>query len=189
MCVRKILALGSIVLLVPIFVIISLMVLIDVGSPILFRQRRLGKNGEEFTLVKFRTMVDGPNDEFSFEDARVTHFGVFLRRAGLDELPSLASVVTGQMAFIGPRPLLPEYRDLFTRRQWRRHRVLPGLTGLAQVLGRNDLSWRRRFAMDLYYVKHKSIKLDAWILSQTIVLVLKQLAGRATGAHFSERYK
>ena len=154
------------------------------GSPVLFRQRRPGLGGRTFTLVKFRTMRagDGPDEQ------RLTRLGRIVRTLSLDELPQLWNVVRGDMSLVGPRPLLPQYLERYTPRQARRHEMPPGITGLAQVEGRNALTWEERFELDVRYVDDWSLALDAWIVVRTIAAVLLRrgvsAAGHATMPEF-----
>jgi lipopolysaccharide/colanic/teichoic acid biosynthesis glycosyltransferase len=144
------------------------------GSPVLFRQVRPGLQGRPFILVKFRTMTDkrGPDGALLPDAQRLTHFGRFLRSSSLDELPELWNVLIGEMSLVGPRPLLMEYLPLYTPDQARRHKVLPGITGWAQVNGRNSISWDDKFALDVWYVDHRSLWLDVRILWLTVRKVL-----------------
>lgn len=158
------------------------------GRPVLFRQIRPGRHGELFELLKFRTMV--PKDAIRREDAdRLTPLGQALRYTSLDELPSLVNVLRGDMSFVGPRPLLAHYLPLYSRTQARRHEVRPGITGLAQVRGRNATSWASRLATDVEYVETRSLTLDARILIETILVVLKRegiaAEGHATMSQFT----
>ncbi|SDD03003.1 sugar transferase [Auraticoccus monumenti] len=156
----------------PLQLAIATAVRTQLGAPVLFRQRRPGREGEDFSLLKFRTML--PVDELRHQvrDAdRMTKLGRFLRATSLDELPSLWNVIVGDMSFVGPRPLLTEYLDLYTPFQARRHEVRPGITGLAQVAGRNRVSWEDRFVLDVEYVERRSFWLDASILCRTVVTV------------------
>ena len=143
------------------------------GKPI-FAQRRPGKDGRLFTLYKFRTMTDARNDQGDLlpDHARLTPVGRWLRTTSLDELPQLYNVLRGDMSLVGPRPLLEEYLPLYTPQQARRHAVRPGLTGLAQVSGRNALTWDEKFALDIAYVESQSLRLDCWILARTIAQAL-----------------
>jgi lipopolysaccharide/colanic/teichoic acid biosynthesis glycosyltransferase len=167
--------------------VIAIAVRLDLGSPVLFRQRRPGRRGEPFTILKFRTMRDAPtgttaavDDPDRIEDRdRTTAIGAFLRRTSLDELPELWNVLRGDMSLVGPRPLLMEYLPLYTAEQARRHEVRPGVTGLAQVNGRDRLRWDERFRLDVWYVDNRSLGLDARILARTVRLVLSK-EGRAT---------
>jgi len=164
------------------------------GSPVLFRQPRPGKDGEIFELVKFRTMLEVDEAQGLVSDEqRMTPFGAFLRSTSLDELPSLWNVVKGDMSLVGPRPLLVRYLERYTPEQARRHEVRPGITGLAQVSGRNAISWDEKFAKDVEYVDNRSLLLDLRIVLQTITKVVKRdgisAAGEATMTEFmgSER--
>jgi lipopolysaccharide/colanic/teichoic acid biosynthesis glycosyltransferase len=141
---------------------------VRMGRPVLFRQWRAGRDGRPFPLVKFRTMRPGPEPD----DVRLTPFGRWLRRWSLDELPELWNVLVGQMSLVGPRPLLPRYLERYTPRQARRHEMRPGLTGWAQVNGRNRLSWEERLELDVWYVDHWSLGLDLRILARTVGLAL-----------------
>jgi len=144
------------------------------GSPVLFRQVRPGLHGKPFTIVKFRTMTDerGPDGALLPDAQRLTPFGRFLRASSLDELPELWNVLKGEMSLVGPRPLLMEYLPLYTREQARRHEARPGITGWAQVNGRNAISWADKFALDVWYVDHRSLWLDVQILWRTVRKVL-----------------
>jgi len=154
------------VLLLPIMLFISLLVRLNLGQPILFRQQRPGLNGEPFEMVKFRTML---NDRTSDSDAeRLTRFGRMLRASSLDELPELWNVFKGDMSLVGPRPLLMEYLPLYSEQQSRRHEVRPGITGLAQINGRNAISWQEKFKLDVWYVDNRSFWLDMKILFLTV---------------------
>lgn len=173
----------------PIQAAIAAMVRIRLGSPVLFRQDRPGKNGRVFRLVKFRTMLQPDPAQGTVTDAqRLTPFGTFLRSTSLDELPTLWNVLKGDMSLVGPRPLLVQYLERYTPEQERRHAVRPGVTGLAQVNGRNAISWGKKFAMDLEYVDRRSLRLDAWIVRQTVVKVVRRdgisAAGGATMPEF-----
>lgn len=164
----------SIPFLIPIYLFILLMVKIKLGSPILFKQKRPGKNAKLFYIYKFRTM----NEEYYTngilipDNKRLTKFGKFLRSTSLDELPSLWCVIKGEMSLVGPRPLLKEYLPFYTEKQARRHEVKPGITGWAQVNGRNSISWEEKFDLDVSYVDNQSLWLDIRILWLTIMKVL-----------------
>jgi lipopolysaccharide/colanic/teichoic acid biosynthesis glycosyltransferase len=161
------------------------------GSPVLFRQVRPGLQGRPFTMVKFRTMTDerGPDGALLPDAQRLTPFGRFLRASSLDELPELWNVIKGDMSLVGPRPLLMEYLSLYTPEQARRHEVRPGITGWAQVNGRNAISWADKFALDVWYVDHRSLWLDVRILWRTVRKVLVRdgisAAGEATMPKFT----
>lgn len=160
-------------LTLPIQVVVAVLVRLNLGSPVLFKQQRPGKDGRIFTMYKFRTMKD-PTPELASDEDRITPFGAWLRSTSLDELPELINVIKGDMSLIGPRPLLPEYLDLYTTKQARRHEVPPGVTGLAQVKGRNAMPWAERLAWDVHYVDHRSLSLDLRILIDTVKVVLKR---------------
>jgi lipopolysaccharide/colanic/teichoic acid biosynthesis glycosyltransferase len=159
-------------LMLGVWVLVSLLL----GRPALFRQERPGQNGEQFTLLKFRTMTDkkGPDGALLPDEQRITRFGRILRSTSLDELPELLNVVRGEMSIVGPRPLLIRYLNRYTPFQMRRHEVRPGITGWAQVNGRNTLSWDEKFAMDVWYVEHQSLWLDVRILLQTLWTMLRR---------------
>lgn len=164
------------VLLAPLMLAIAAVSLAVQGRPVLFRQPRTGRSGKTFVMYKFRTMRPTPDTgvaAVATDAERLTPFGRFLRRTSLDELPELWNILKGDMSFVGPRPLLPEYLGKYTPEQARRHEVRPGLTGWAQVHGRNALPWPERFAMDVWYVDHRSLALDARILLMTVGAVLR----------------
>jgi lipopolysaccharide/colanic/teichoic acid biosynthesis glycosyltransferase len=150
--------------------IVAVAIRLTMGSPVLFRQQRPGLHGEIFTIRKFRTMRDGPEPDAE----RITRLGRFLRSTSLDELPELLNVLAGDMSLVGPRPLLVQYLDRYSPEQARRHEVRPGLTGLAQVSGRNAATWEDRLALDVRYVDERSLLLDLRILGRTLKAVLKR---------------
>jgi len=160
------------------------------GEPALYRARRPGRGGRPFTMFKLRTMREPRPGEarLASDGARLTRVGKFLRSTSIDELPSLFNVLRGDMSLVGPRPLLMEYLDRYTPEQARRHEVEPGLTGWAQIHGRNAVDWPQRFALDVWYVDHRSLRLDLEILLRTVGLVLRrkgiQAAGQATMGEF-----
>jgi len=170
----------------PIMLIVAAIVRSKLGSPVIWRQRRPGLNGEPFTLYKFRTMNEARDDAgvLRSDAERLTPLGRALRRFSLDELPQLCNVLKGDMSLVGPRPLLMEYLPLYNARQARRHEVRPGITGWAQVRGRNSVSWRERFELDVWYVEHRGFWLDLKILWLTAARVLSgsgvSQRGRAT---------
>ena len=170
-----ILSLIAIIILSPIYIIISILVLIFMGWPILFKQPRPGKNEKIFNMYKFRTMTNKKDKEGNLlpDDQRLSKFGKFLRSTSLDELPEFFSILSGKMSFIGPRPLLVEYLPYYTKEEHHRHDVRPGLTGLAQINGRNNLNWDERFKIDLKYVKNITFIGDCKIIIKTISKVLK----------------
>ncbi len=161
---------------------IALAIRYKLGRPILFRQLRPGLHGRPFELVKFRTMRPlDPQRGWTDDASRQTAFGSWLRATSLDELPSLWNVIRGDMSLVGPRPLLMEYLDRYGPDQARRHDVLPGLTGLAQVSGRNSLGWAEKFQLDLDYVEHQSLLLDLRVLARTVVVVVRRQGISALG--------
>ncbi len=160
----------------PLFALVALLVRIKLGRPILFRQQRPGLHGQPFILLKFRTMTDARDaDGTLLPDAeRLTPFGAFLRSTSLDELPELINVLKGEMSLVGPRPLHMRYLERYSPEQARRHEVRPGITGWAQVHGRNAVDWETRFKLDVYYVDHQSFGLDLSIIARTFGTVLKR---------------
>lgn len=181
-----VLSLGAIIILSPILLLIALLVRIKLGSPVIFKQQRPGMNEKIFTLYKFRTMTDERDEkgELLPDEMRLTDFGKFLRASSLDELPELFNILKGDMSIVGPRPLLIEYLPLYNAHQRQRHEVRPGLTGWAQVNGRNAIGWEEKFNYDVEYVNNLSFFLDVKIIFLTIMKVLKREGinqeGRAT---------
>jgi len=181
-----VLSLAAIIALSPVLLLIAFLVRIKLGSPVIFKQQRPGLNERIFTLYKFRTMTDKRNErgELLPDEMRLTDFGKFLRSTSLDELPELFNILKGDMSIVGPRPLLVEYLPLYDQYQRRRHEVRPGLTGWAQVNGRNALSWEDKFNYDVQYVDNLSFLLDLKIIFLTVKKVLKREGisqeGRAT---------
>lgn len=169
-------ALFLLVIFAPLLIIIGLCVRLKLGSPSIYKQQRPGLYGEPFLLVKFRTMTDTCDATGALlpDAARLTKFGRFLRSTSLDELPELWNILKGEMSFVGPRPLLMEYLPLYTPDQMRRHSVRPGITGWAQVNGRNALSWEEKFELDLWYIDHHSLRVNFRILLLTIGSVLSR---------------
>lgn len=163
----------ALVVLSPVLLVVAVMVRLNLGSPVLFTQERPGRGGRIFRMYKFRTMKDITPELVSDED-RITPFGAKLRSTSLDELPELFNVLKGDMSIVGPRPLLPEYLPLYTPRQSRRHEVRPGITGLAQVKGRNAMPWAERLAWDVHYVDHRSLRMDLGIIRDTFAVVFKR---------------
>lgn len=178
-----VLAIPGIALLSPVMLMIALFVAIDLGRPVLFTQVRPGLNGRPFRMYKFRTMRDDVDADGNLlpDEQRLTRLGSFLRSTSLDELPELWNVLKGDMSLVGPRPLLMEYLDRYTPDQARRHLVLPGITGWAQVNGRNALTWEEKFALDVWYVDNWSLWLDIKILWLTILAVLTRRGISAEG--------
>lgn len=181
----------GLIFFIPVLLVISSLVAILLGRPVLFTQRRPGLKGKAFTIWKFRTMINAVDKAGNLlpDEQRLTRFGRFLRKSSLDELPGLVNVLKGDMSLVGPRPLLIEYLPLYSPEQARRHEVRPGITGWAQVNGRNALSWDEKFALDLWYVEHRSFILDLKILFRTVRKVLVRdginAAGEATMPKFT----
>lgn len=174
---------AALILLSPILACTAVLVAINLGRPVLFRQVRPGLNGKPFTLVKFRSMRDAKDSSGKpLPDAeRLTGFGRMLRATSLDELPELWNVLKGEMSLVGPRPLITAYLDRYSPEQARRHEIRPGITGWAQVNGRNAVSWDERFAMDVWYVDNHSLWLDARIILLTFLAVIKRDGVSAEG--------
>ncbi len=182
---------AALVVLSPLLMACAALVAILLGRPVLFRQERPGLHGRPFDLVKFRTMTDARDSDGRLlpDASRLTAFGRFLRSTSLDELPELWNVVEGKMSLVGPRPLLMEYLPLYSPRQARRHEVRPGVTGWAQVNGRNALSWEEKFALDVWYVDNRSFVLDLRILGLTVVRVFRRQGVSAQGEATMPRFK
>lgn len=172
---------AALVVLSPLLAVLALFVRLQMGSPVLFRQARPGIHGQIFEILKFRTMTDArdAHGDLLPDADRLTAFGRFLRRSSLDELPELVNVLRGEMSLVGPRPLRVEYLPLYSPQQARRHEVRPGITGWAQVNGRNAVSWNEKFELDVWYVDHRSLALDVKILWATVAEVLN---GRGVSA-------
>ena len=173
-CLDFILSLCGIIVLSPVLIILAVLVRVKLGSPILFHQERPGRDEKIFTLCKFRTMTDARDEKGVLlpDSVRLTKFGKFLRATSLDELPELFNILKGDMSIIGPRPLLVSYLPYYTERERLRHSVRPGLTGLAQVSGRNFIDWDRRFQKDVEYVEHLTFGMDLKVLWMTVQTVL-----------------
>ena len=174
----------------PLLCVVAFLVAVALGTPVFFSQQRPGWKGRPFRLIKFRTMTDARDAEGSLlpDSERLTRFGRFLRAASLDELPELFNVLKGDMSLVGPRPLLMQYLDRYTPEQARRHEVKPGITGWAQVNGRNAISWEEKFALDIWYVDNCSLRLDIKVLWMTLAEILKRdginQPGQATAEEF-----
>ncbi len=165
------------ILLSPVLLVVSVLVRVKLGSPVLFKQQRPGHNCELFTMFKFRTMISKTHDEQSNplpDEKRLTRLGLWLRATSLDELPELFNVLGGQLSLVGPRPLMVKYLDRYTPAQNRRHEAKPGITGWAQVNGRNNMTWEEKFDYDLWYVDHQSFWLDIKILAMTAWQVVRR---------------
>lgn len=185
----------ALLLLWPVLLLLYVLVRVSLGSPALFRQQRPGLHGRPFIMIKFRTMLDALDTDGNPlpDDVRLTRFGRLLRATSLDELPELWNVLKGDMSLVGPRPLLMEYLPLYSAEQARRHEVRPGITGWAQVNGRNALSWPEKFALDVWYVDNRSLLLDIRILLLTVkkVFVREGISadGQATTSRFTGEEK
>lgn len=166
----------GIIALLPVMLVTAFLVRVKLGSPVIFRQKRPGKDERIFEMYKFRTMTDARDREGNLlaDEVRLTSFGKKLRAASIDELPELFNILKGDMSLVGPRPLLVEYLPLYNKEQKHRHDVKPGLTGLAQVKGRNAISWEERFRWDLSYVRKVSLRMDFFILLESVRVVLKR---------------
>ena len=182
--------LPALILLSPLLASLALLVSAKLGTPVLFRQQRPGLNGRPFTIYKFRTMTDARavNGQLLSDAERLTGFGRFLRSSSLDELPELINVLKGEMSIVGPRPLLMQYLERYTPQQARRHEVRPGITGWAQINGRNAITWEQKFELDVWYVDHVSLRLDVKIIALTVWKTLKREGisqpGQATAEEF-----
>lgn len=185
------LALFLIMLFSPIFIIISLLILWKMGRPILFRQQRPGLHGKIFGIYKFRTMTNERDSDGILlpDEQRLIGVGKLIRSTSLDELPQLFNVLRGEMSFVGPRPLLTEYLPLYNERQKKRHAVKPGITGWAQVNGRNAISWEQKFDYDVWYVEHQSIWLDIKILWMTFLKVVRRSDINSSTSATMEKFK
>ncbi|MRR54717.1 MAG: sugar transferase [Deltaproteobacteria bacterium] len=184
-------ALAAFLLLGPLMLVVGILVCTRLGAPVLYRQLRPGLHGTPFVIYKFRTMTDQKDAEGNLlpDDQRLTPFGRFLRSSSLDELPELLNVLKGDMSLVGPRPLLMEYLPLYSAEQARRHEMKPGITGWAQVNGRNAISWEEKFRLDLWYVDNQSMQLDCRILWMTLAKVFGREGineqGQATMSKFT----
>ena len=180
----------ALVVLAPMILLVAVVVRLCLGAPVFFKQIRPGFRGEPFVLMKFRTMqdVEGPDGRPREDSRRLTEFGRWLRASSLDELPELWNVLKGDMSLVGPRPLLLEYLPLYTPEQARRHEVRPGLTGWAQVNGRNAMTWEEKFELDIWYVDNKSLALDLRILLMTVRAVFSRQGISATGEATMPRF-
>lgn len=185
-----ILSLLALIILLPLIIVIGILIYFKLGSPIFFIQDRLGKNGKIFKIIKFRTMVNSTdkNGNLLSDDQRLNAFGHTLRSTSLDELPELINIIKGDMSLVGPRPLLIEYKSLYSERQFKRHKNLPGLTGWAQINGRNTITWREKFELDLWYVENRSLWLDIKIIIMTVIIVFKREYIKKEGSERSKKF-
>lgn len=179
------------ILLLPVIIILAVLIRLKMGAPVIFKQLRPGYKGRPFYLYKFRTMTNaaGPKGELLSDDQRLTPLGRFLRRFSLDELPQLINVIKGDLSIVGPRPLLMAYLDRYSSEQARRHDAKPGITGWAQVNGRNALTWEEKFALDTWYVDNRSFGLDLKIIWMTLVNVLRAEGISQEGSATMEEFK
>lgn len=185
------LALVALITLLPVIIVVAIFIRLKLGAPILFTQNRPGLNGKIFKMMKFRSMLDGKDKQGHLlpDDERMTQFGMFLRSTSLDELPGLFNVLKGDMSLVGPRPLLVQYLPLYNTEQSRRHNVRPGITGWAQVNGRNAISWDQKFKLDVWYVDNQNFFLDIKILLLTIKKVFVREGISAAGHVTIEPFK
>lgn len=191
-CLDFIIALIMLVCLSPVMLISCILIKLDDGGPVLFKQKRPGKDGKIFMVYKFRTMSVKTKDENGRELSdfeRMTSVGSILRKTSIDELPQLLNILKGEMSFMGPRPLLVEYLDLYSEEQMRRHNVLPGISGWAQVNGRNAITWEQKFEYDVYYVDNLSFALDMKIFFMTIANVFRQDGINSNDANTMEKFQ
>lgn len=184
----------GLVVLAPVIAVVGVVVRNKLGSPVIFKQDRPGKDGELFTLYKFRSMLDIDESKgLATNEERITDFGQKLRATSLDELPSLLNVFKGDMSLVGPRPLMVRYLDKYTPEQARRHEVRPGIAGLAQVSGRNDLRWDERFGLDVEYVDNQSLLLDIKLIVETLRIAIRRdgiaSEGHSVGSPFDGQYR
>lgn len=175
-CLDFLLSLAALIILSPVLLLVAILVRCKLGSPILFKQERPGLHEKIFCMYKFRTMTDAKDADGNLlpDEVRLTKFGKLLRSTSLDELPELFNILKGDMAIVGPRPLLVQYLPRYNERQHRRHDVRPGFTGLAQVNGRNSISWQEKFEWDVRYVENVSFLMDLRIIAKTVKVVLKR---------------
>ncbi len=186
-----VISLVLVILLLPLLAVLAVLVYVDLGSPVLFRQQRPGLLGKPFTFFKFRTMNNrtDENGQLLPDADRLSGFGRFLRKTSLDELPQFFNVIKGDMSLVGPRPLLMEYLELYTAGQMRRHDVKPGITGWAQVNGRNAIGWEEKFSLDLWYVDNCSFTVDVRIILLTIIKIVKRDGINQQGMATAEKFK
>ena len=185
------LSIFGLIIVSPLLLLVALIISVEMGRPVLFIQKRPGLNGKPFVLYKFRTMKNDWNKSGLLlpDKERLTRIGSFIRSTSLDELPELLNVLIGDMSIVGPRPLLKQYLDRYTPEQARRHEVKPGLTGWAQVNGRNSINWEEKFKLDVWYVDHQSILLDLRIIWMTVLKVLKREGIRHKGQATMQEFK
>ena len=187
----RVLALFLILLFLPVYILVAILIVLKMGTPILFRQQRPGYKEKVFGIYKFRTMTNEKDEsgELLSDELRLVGIGKFIRSTSLDELPQLFNVLKGEMSFVGPRPLLVEYLPLYSKEQSRRHDVLPGITGWAQVNGRNAISWEQKFEYDVWYVQNQSFMLDMKIMWMTFLKVVRRSDISSDTAVTMEKFK
>lgn len=186
-----IVSLIAFIVLLPLLFIITILIRIKLGKPVIFKQKRPGLNEKIFTLYKFRTMTDKKDEEGVLlpDSQRLTKFGKFLRSTSIDELPGLINIIKGDMSIVGPRPLLVEYLDKYSNEQRKRHDVRPGLSGYAQISGRNSLSWEDKFKLDIIYVNNVTFKHDVGIILKTILKVIKREGINSSNSVTMEKFE
>ena len=184
-------ALAGLLIFFPIMLVAAAMIRVKLGAPVLFVQERPGLEGKPFNMLKFRTMTDAVDEDNKLlpSDQRLTPLGRFFRATSIDELPGLVNVLKGDMSLVGPRPLLMSYLQLYTPEQARRHQVRPGLTGWAQIHGRNAVEWDERFRLDVWYVDNHSMKLDVAIIVKTLALVFRRTGVNANNGKIMKKFK
>ncbi len=189
--IDRLMAAIALIMMSPLILLVAIAIAINMGSPVIFSQDRPGKNNRIFKFYKFRTMTDARDRDGQLlpDGDRLTPFGSWLRQTSLDELPQLWNILKGDMSFIGPRPLIVRYLERYSPEQARRHEVLPGITGLAQINGRNAISWAEKFKLDVWYIDHWSLWLDLKILLLTVVKVIKKDGINQEGYATSEEFK
>ena len=178
----------TIIFLIPIFIFLYLLSIYKQGFPVLFTHERLGTNGNSFKIIKFRTMTVGPSLSAKNDELRLTNYGRFLRKTSMDELPVLINVLKGEMSLVGPRPMPVKYFKRFNEQQLKRFKVKPGITGLAQINGRNNLTWEEKFKFDVKYVSEKSIILDLIILIKTFYIVFSGIGIEAKDSEITPEF-
>ena len=180
-------AISALIILSPVIVLVSVLIFFSLGSPIIFKQKRIGLKGKAFYIYKFRTMKESLRE--GDEAERLTPITSFLRNYSLDELPTLLNVIINNMSFVGPRPLLEDYRNEYTPEQFKRHDVLPGITGWAQINGRNSITWEEKFKLDLWYVENKSLTLDLKIICLTAIKIFDKTGINQNSRNTMERFR
>lgn len=178
----------GLLMLFPVIALLSLLIILDIGFPVIFSQQRIGYRGKTFKIYKFRTMKESIKDEQN-EILRLTPLTNILRNMSLDELPTLVNVLKGDMSIVGPRPLLEEYRNEYTKEQFKRHDVQPGITGWAQINGRNAISWEEKFKLDLWYIRNNSLIIDIKIICLTFINIFKKDGINQSNNNTMERFR